>query len=223
MAYTFEGAVNELMLALGNPQTSPHIHDRCVQWMNTAQGLLARTNYDFPQFEATASLALVPGQAEYDLSVEPFIDNNIIGIRFVKNLTTGLGMFRWDWADYRRLVNQATGDPVRWARKGKTISFDPVPIRENLILSDYRRRPLEGILELDREMHDYCVAVATWLGATRLGMTDVAAASATLVPEAILQQVRNPINQDTLEALWNNPTLSPSYGPYLVTGGRYGF
>jgi hypothetical protein len=215
--YTWAQAVTEVTLSLGNRSD---IAARVPQWLNEAQYLLAKCDVELPLLEETVStFVTVSGQSEYELTSSPFTSpSQLLGIRFVKNLTTGVGMWRFNWDDYRRLIQQAPGQPLRWTRKGYMLALDPQPNAVYTLRFDYRRRPDLATIEIDGEWQGALIDTATLIGARRLGMDEVATRARAGLPLAVLTEMQRPQTQEDWEMRWNEPSLVPGAGgPYSVS------
>jgi hypothetical protein len=214
--YTWAQAVTEVTLALGNRSD---ISTRVPQWLNEAQFLMAKCDIELPRLEQTvSSFITVAGTAEYALTATPFSNpTDLLGIRFVKNLTTGVGMWRMNWDDYRKLVQQASSQPNRWTRKGYTLALDPKPDAVYTLEIDYRRRPALATIEIDGEWQGVLIDAATYTGARRLGMDEVAQRARAGIPLMVLKGLQEPLSQDDLETKWSDATLQPGYGPYSIS------
>lgn len=211
MSYSYNAAREEVTFALGNRDD---IATRVDHWLDSAQTMLAWTTLSFPNLETTVqNVTLVAGQPNYDLTMFPqFIDfQDLLGILLVKNQNTGLKMWRFGFSDLRALVNQASGDPNRWTRRGNQFYVDPIPISTTHLQIDYRRRPRPGMSELGEQFHEVWIDTAVWIGARRLGMDDTLKTTIAAMPAIVLAQLSQPRSHDDFEMYYNDASVVVAY------------
>jgi len=205
--YTFTQASAELQYRLGNrTDLGSGTQNRIALWLDTAQiqiasCVIACETLDVVSFPITT----VEGQTEYGLySILPPA-TDIIGIRVMRNNTEGVKMIRFPWTEYRSLNQQAQGPPLRWARLGYTLAFDPQPDDNGpyTIYMDYRRNPQRGVSELPNRFQDAWITAAEWIGWKALLKPERAAAAYGLLPVHLQQMLAQPLDMDQWEAMFD--------------------
>jgi hypothetical protein len=206
--YSWTEATSELKLRLGNRRdlagsgVSDGL-DRLGHWLDSAQARIAKSLLDMPDLEDNVTLTTIDGQSEYDLRTIIPPATEIVGIRYVKNTTTGLRLMRFPFVEFRELVDQAEGSPVRWTRLGFNMAFDPEPDDDEDILIEYRRRPRLGTVELDSEWQEEWLKLAEFIGWQALDQPEKATSAFTMLPARLQVLIQQPLDQDQWESLWD--------------------
>lgn len=221
--YTFEQAKTELQYRIGNrTDLGSGSQDRISLWLDVAQIKIASCSIACETLDVNSfPITTVAGQSEYGLlSILPPA-TNIIGIRDMRNNTEGVKMVRFDWQEYRSLNQQAQSAPLRWARNGYTLAFDPQPDDQGpyTIFMDYRRNPQRGVSELPNRFQDDWITVAEWVAWKALLKTERSAAAFALLPGHLQQMLANPMDQDQWEAMYDQDLRIVPLGfqyPYLI-------
>lgn len=206
--YTWANAETEVNNRIGNRSD---IATRVTKWLNSAQLFLAKCDIELPRLESVSgNLPTVDATSEYTLtSFSEFTNNQIIGIRALRNSTSGFRMWKFGFDEYRSLSTQASGPPIRWARKGNLLAVDPKPDGVYNMIADYRRRPTAGTVEIDSEWHEVWIDLATYLGRRALQDYEEAILVYRGLPGMIQLRLQQPLSQDDWEYQWDEPGLVP--------------
>ncbi len=203
--YTFTQAATELQYRLGNrTDLGSGTANRINLWLDTAQIKIASCSIACETLDQIAwPLTTVSGQSEYGLLqvLPPMTD--IVGIFDIRNDTQGVKMRRFPWQEYRSLNQQAQGPPLRWARYGNTLAFDPQPDSNGpySILIDYRRNPQRGVSELPNRFQDDWITAAEWVAWKALLKPDRAASAFALLPAQLQQVLSLPMDMNQFDAM----------------------
>jgi hypothetical protein len=221
--YTFLQAKQELQYRLGNrTDLGSGSQDRLSLWLDVAQIQVSSCVISCETLDVVSfPLTTVQGQTEYSLQSILPPATNVIGLRDLRNNTTGNKMRRFDWQEYRSLNQQAQGQPLRWARLGYILAFDPQPDNEGpyTIFIDYRREPQRGISELPNRFQDSWITAAEWIGWKALLKPERAQAAFALLPAQLQTMLARPLDWDQWDAMWDNDLGIRPLGfeyPYLV-------
>lgn len=199
--YTFATAKTEAQYRLGNrSDVSSGSPSRLDNWLNTACVQFAKCEIELPLLETTVTKTLSSGDSEYNI-VSDFSLADVIGIRTVRNNTSGQRMSWMNFDVYRSLASQASGAPIRWSRRGNLLVVDPSPNVTTTIQLDYRKRPTASSLaQFDDEWHDTIIDLAAYIGWKALGEPEKAAAKFRLLPAFVQRALQEPTGQDVWEA-----------------------
>jgi hypothetical protein len=206
--YSWNQAKAELKLRLGNRRDLTGSYasdgaDRLSNWLDSAQLRIAQSVTEIPALEQSETFDTVATQAEYNLnSLAPAL-TNIMGIRQLRNDTTGIKMLRFPFTEYRTLTEQPSGAPVRWARKGPLIAFDLIPDDEYTIRIDFRRRPVFGNVELESEWHEDWIKLAEFYAWSALNQESRANSVFMQLPPLLQQAIQQPLAQEGFDSLWD--------------------
>lgn len=201
--YSFDSAADEIVLRLGR-RNDNNFPSRVREWLNSAMNRAAASLIDAPDLEDTLTLTIDDGINEYDLRTTTPPITDLIGIKYVKNLWTGYRMRRFSFEEYRQLVNQASGDPMRWARKGYVLALDPVPNNNTTqVTIEYRRLPEAGVLEFDSKHHDSIIKMATAIGWSALMEHQRSQSVTAELPPIWQAAFASPFSQEQWEAMWD--------------------
>lgn len=202
--FSFETMRAELLRRTGG-RTDTTSRDRATFWLNAATARLAKTPIELPYLETNFSITVVEDESEYTISAYVVDPNDIIGIRSVRNSTSGWAMQRFPFADYRRISTQASAAPIRWARRGHLFVVDPSPDGNYELKIDYRKRPdTDSIGQFDNEWHETILHIATWIGWNALNEQEQARAAIEMIPATVRRAIEIPLGQDEFEALWDD-------------------
>lgn len=221
--YTFTQAATELQYRIGNrTDLGSGSQDRISLWLNTAQLKIASCSIDCPTLDVVGfPMTTVANQSEYGLLEILPTPSNIIGIKLFRNVDQGVRMWRFDWQEYRSLNQQAVDSPLRWARDGYTVAFDPQPNGEVNLLIDYRRNPQLGISELPNWLQDDWITVAEWIAWKALLKPERAQAAFSLLSRQLQVLMSQPMDQAQWEAAQDIGLGIRPLGfdyPYLIGG-----
>lgn len=209
---TWNQAEQELLYRLGNrSDLGSGSSDRAAMWLNAAQLTVAASVIACEDLDQIAwPLSTVSGQSEYSLiSVLPPA-TNVIGIRVIRNTSQGVMMQRFPWYEYRSLSQQAQGQPLRWARFGYVLAFDPQPNDVYEIIIDYRRQPQLNTVEIPSQFQNDWITVAEWIGWKALMKPANAQAAFALLPQNLQRLVSQPMDRDEWESMWDtNQVIAP--------------
>ena len=201
--YSFDAAVDEMVLRFGR-RNDNSFQARCREWLNSAMYRAAASLIDAPDLEDTLTLTIDNTVNEYDLRTTTPPITDIIGIKYVKNLWTGYRMRRFSFEEYRQLVNQANGDPMRWSRKGYVLALDPVPNNDTTTMTiEYRRLPEAGVLEFDSKHHDSLIKIAVSIGWSALMEHQRGQSVMAELPPTWQAALAQPLSQEQWEAMWD--------------------
>jgi hypothetical protein len=150
-----------------------------------------------------ATLATVAGTAVYNLTAAPTSLTDILGIMSMRNNTSGNRLRKFPWQEFRSLNQQASGPPLRWARWGNFVAFDPQPDAVNTILIDYRREPALGVIEVPNRYQETLLDMAEFIGWKALQQFDKSQVVYRAMPAITQFIVQNPMDRDQFEAQWD--------------------
>jgi hypothetical protein len=203
--FTFATAKAEMSLRMGGRQDIlAGTPSRADTWLNAACILLCECDTDVPAVEVRATKPTVIAQGEYSLIAATgggFNLSDVLGIRYLRNSTTG-NLLEWiSWLEYRELNSQASGSPSQWSRNGNLIALDPKPAAVEQLLIEYRRYPTPNVLDdfTDR-YHDNLVSLGVFYGWTGLRQYEEAAKCKMLLPGFLRDRLEKPMNQYDWEA-----------------------
>lgn len=202
--YTFTSAKDELRLRMGRGASSTDLDARLKNWLDAAQLRIAQSAIPIPDLEDQTTLRLANGQSEYDLVATRPSLTNIIGIEHVRNSTTGQRMMRFPWVEYRSLTTQATGNPLRWTRRGYVVAFDPQPDTETDVLFEVRKRPELGVVVLPSEWQEDWIRLAAVIGWSALQQHDRTRALTRELPISLQAAINQELSQDEWEANYDS-------------------
>jgi hypothetical protein len=224
--YNFNQAHTELKYRLGNrSDLGEGSQDRISMWLNSAQLRIAGSVIENPDLDVAGfPMTTIDGQSEYSLLEILPPATNVVGIKQVRNNTTQVKCRRFSWNEYRTLSQQAPGPPMRWARWGYIIAFDPQP---NLttggdnyeILLDYRRMPVYDTTEIPNIFQEDWLHLAESYGWQALMKLDRAQAAASRISANLQVLLNQELDQNQWESLWDTDQTIAPYGfdyPYSV-------
>ncbi len=220
---SFPQAKTELQYRIGNrTDLGSGSQDRLTYWLNAAQIRIAAVLMAAEDLDQVAfPLTTISGQSEYSLvSVLPPA-TNVIGLRSLRNNTSGVKMRRFPWTEYRSLNQQAQGPPLRWARLGYMLAFDPQPDDNGPydIFIDYRREPYLETSELPNRFQDDWITVAEWIAWKALLKPERAQAAFSLLPANLQLILAQPLDGDQFDSRYDTDQVIAPVGftwPYLV-------
>lgn len=182
---SYNSIVTEVTARLGN---RTDIASRIGRWINYAYyEILMNPRFNFFELDSIANFYTVPNQSFIDVANLPTDFWHILGIR---DVTNNRKLRRSHWQVFDRLT-PTTGQPVRYARFGANIEFDPVPDLAYLNMMRYRARPPElaantNFSTLGVEWEEPFVTIATIKGFEALEQPEKAAMQRQLL-EPMLQ------------------------------------
>lgn len=197
---SFEQAMEEVADRLGGRRKEM---DRIEDLLNESQLWLARSDVPLPPLEAQIVRDLTMLQAEYSIQADLQIVDRI-GIRNVRNTDVNLGLAWFDWKSYRRISQQAVGQPTRVTTFGDRIAFDPIPDTHVTILIDYRRQPVLGRFELDVTWLEWWVTMAVHLAWKALNEPALAQSAFNSLPPWLQQRLMTPMTENEWQAMWDD-------------------
>lgn len=223
--YSFLMARRELCRRLGGRNDTISV-ERAGEHLNSAQLQLAKCRFDLPRFDEVAVITVGDGQSEVNLANTvpvfattdgfPSTDmetqtearsqvsslGDILGILYVQNITDQWQMTRFPWREWRAIqLHQASGQPIRWARRGHVLALDPAPDTATELRIDYRRRPTLDRIEVDGEWYETLLALGESIGWRAYGQPDLAKAALTMVPANVLNILQTPLDGNEWEAM----------------------
>lgn len=205
--FTQAHAKTELTDRLGGRGDLAGTPNRLEHWLDAAKFALAKTDLEFPLLDVTrVTSALTADTSEFVWTSSPVTLVAPLGIHHVTNNVTGQLMQWFNWTEYRSLVGQATGSPVRWSRFGNKIAVDPQPVTGFLdtLRIDYRTRPTTNILsQFDDEWHEVIIEIASYLGLKSLKQFTQAKEVMAGLPQVIQIQLAQPTSETFFEQRGN--------------------
>jgi hypothetical protein len=203
--YTFATAMTEIQYRLGGRgDIVTGTPSRVNRWLNSACIILAEADTDIPELEVRSTEVTVVAQAEYVLNASGsggFNILNLLGIRYLRNTTTGQLLEWMPWREYRELHSQASGSPVRWSRNGNLLAVDPTPAAIESLLVEYRRYPTEdSLVDFTDRYHEDLVSLGTYIGWIALRQYDEAVKVKMMLPQYLQLRLAIPMNQYDWEA-----------------------
>lgn len=201
--YSFAQAQDEVILRLGR-RLDNDFQGRCAQYLNSAIYRIATSFMDVPDLEDYVNILIAPDVNEYDLRTTSPPINEFVGLKWMKYEKTGYRLRRFAYDEYKNLVHQASGDPVRWARNGYTLCLDPKPNTAgyNLVMQ-FRRLPQQGFLELDSKWHENAIKMAVFIGWSAVMEHERARAVLAELPAQFQLLVQQPIDQAQWESAFD--------------------
>ena len=219
--YTFAEAYTELKFRLGNrSDLGDGTADRINIFLKSAQTRVAGCVIECPDLTITGfQMTTVQGQSEYGLLEILPPATNIVGLKNVRNNTTQVKMRRFSWNEYRSLSQQAPGPPMRWARWGYTLAFDPQPDSEYTVIFDYRRLPVDGTTEIPNQFQEDWLHLAEFFGWQALMKPDRAKAAFGQISVDTQLMLNQNLDQQQWESMWDTDQTIAPYGfdyPYSI-------
>lgn len=201
--YTFARAQDDVVLRMGR-RNDNYFLNRAADWLDSAQYRIAASFVEIPDLEDQLSLPMTEAVAEYDLRTTSPPLTDIIGIKWVKNESTGYNMRRFSYQEYQELVNQPSGDPIRWARNGWRFAVDPMPLTSGYdVTVRFRRNPQHGVLELPNQWQDACIKLAVSLGWSALMEHERAKAVLAELPPILQMAIAQQLDQYQWESAFD--------------------
>ena len=201
--YTFARAADEVLLRMGR-RNDNHFVERVNDWLNSAQYRIVSSYIEVPDLEDTLTLNITEDVNEYDLRTTSPPLTDIVGLKWLKYEKTGYRLRRFSWDEYQNMVNQAHGDPMRWARRGYVLAFDPIPNESGFdVTIQYRRNPQYGVLELDTKWHESVIKLAVSYGWSALMEHERSRAVVAELPALLQMAVNTPLDQYMWESAFD--------------------
>ena len=233
--YNFSAALQELRLRLGNRPVGGDATDaqasvtRYSQWLDSAQARIAGCLIECPDIEVVGfPMTTVEGQSEYGLLEILPPATNIVGIKGFRNngaadssdSTDLFKMRRFPWTEFRSLSQQAPGPPMRWARWGYTVAFDPQPDKVYNLLIDYRRLPYQGTTEIPVIFQEDWLHLAESFGWQALMKTDRSQMAMSRISANLQMMLNQELDQQQWESNFDtDQTIAPWGFDSLYTVG----
>lgn len=232
--YSFSDAVAELKLRLGNRPVAPDPLDtqastnRLNLFLDNAQARIAGCMIESPDLDVLGfPMYTIGEQSEYGLLEILPPATNIVGLKNLRNngatdTSNSSDLFkmrRFPWTEYRSLSQQAPGPPMRWARWGYTIAFDPQPDNVYEILIDYRRLPVQGTTEIPVIFQEDWIHLAESFGWQALMKTDRAKAAFSMISPNLQILLSQELDWESWDSYWDTDQVVAPYGfqyPYTV-------
>jgi hypothetical protein len=212
--YQFGAAVLELQFRLGGRNDSSQgvaFANRCSQWLNSAQLLMARSLISIPDLDtARATLQLLPNINEYNrnTTLPPMTD--FIGIQVVQIVDTTVTpqtrfrMRRMPYSEYQALSQLPTGQPRRWTRRGNRIAFDFFPDKAGYNVNfDYRARPVLNQVSIDAEYQEQWIQLAKYMAWSALDQETKAQQALSELPSEIQAMIQSPLDEEQWESFFD--------------------
>ena len=201
--YSFAQALDEVILRLGR-RNDNDFQGRCVYYLNSAIYRIATSFMDVPDLEDYINIPIAPDVNEYDLRTTAPPINEFVGLKWMKYEKTGYRLRRFPYDEYKNLVHQAHGDPVRWARNGYTLCLDPIPTAPDYdLVVQFRRLPQQGFLELDSKWHENAIKMAVCIGWGAVMEHERSRAVLAELPASFQLLIQQPIDQSQWEAAFD--------------------
>ncbi len=201
--YAFANAIEEMVLRFGK-RNDPFFRGRLSYWLASAQMKIAKGFIEVPDLEDTIpAMPIVAGVSEYDVRTTAPALTNILGLQYIKLNSTGYKLRRFRFDGYMDLVQQASGPPVRWTRRGYLLVLDPKPNEWDTLRIMYRRRPEPGVIELDSDWQEDLIKLGMYIGWGALDEHDKARATFAEMSPTLQMVVSKPMDQGDFEAVYD--------------------
>ncbi len=195
--------------------------NRLSQWLNSAQARIAGSVIESPDLDVLGfSMLTVQNQSEYSLlSILPPA-TNVVGIKNIRNngatdVSDSSDLFkmrRFSWTEYRSLSQQAPGPPMRWARWGYVLAFDPMPDNQYEILIDYRRLPYQGQTEIPVIFQEDWLHLAESYGWQALMKTDRSQNAMSRISANLQMMLNQELDWNQWDSYWDTDQVIAPYG-----------
>jgi hypothetical protein len=204
---SYSSMITEITARLGN---RADLAGRVDRWLNYAYfELLLNPNFDFYELDKkNETLNTTSGVNALDV-VTPIPD--LWAILDIRDNTNNLKLRRSHVRVFDK-IQPTPGQPVRYARFGKTIEFDPVPDGTYNLRIRYRTRPNElasgtTFSGLGTEWEEPLIVMATYKGWMALKQYEDAAATKQLMDAALATRQDVPMLEDEDSETTIEPSL----------------
>lgn len=197
---TFEQALEEIADRLGGRRAEL---DRIEDFLNEAQLWMAKSDIELTPLETNKTFTCTTGVDQYSVRTDLAI-TDFIGIRYVRNNTTNIGLERFTFREFRQISGQSQAPPVRWSRHGDLFVLDPIPDSAAVLLIDYRREPTLGVLEFGGTWLEPLLRLTTHIAWNAYQEPEMAQAQYRMLPAWMQIRLATPLTEAEWEAMWDD-------------------